>query len=340
MPGPWGRFVERISSQLAFFPPSPPSYTVLEHQDASRELYIQPTTTDIPKVLQCSVMKVDTSPTPKGGHGGGQTIVTAYVPYRGTPTQTTILYSHGNAVDLGQMLPIYRELGKLLKVNVMGYDYTGYGSSTGTPTVGNTFSDIKAVYDTLVTHYNIPATSIIAYGQSVGSGPTAWLGAQEPNLAGVVLHSPLLSGVRVLSPGLRWWPAFADVYPNHQMAPKIKAPVLVMHGTEDEVIHISCGQKLASLAKNKYPPFWAQGYNHQNLETSPEYLPTLQKFIHHVAPRPSKQPAAALQEQVQGRRQLQRALHDPQLCPVSTAGGSTRMVGRGFFESGWIGRGA
>lgn len=57
----------------------------------------------------------------------------------------------------------------------------------------------------------------------------AYLGAQVPDVAGIVLHSPLLSGIRVLSPGLKWWPAFADVYPNHLMAPKIEAPTLVMH---------------------------------------------------------------------------------------------------------------
>ena len=125
--------------------------------------------------------------------------------------------------------------------------------------------------------------------------PQAYLGAQIPNVAGVVLHSPLLSGIRVLSPGLRWWPSFADVYPNHLMAPKIQAPTLVMHvrlgewygrpcttepatrkgmfpslillvflqGTEDEVIHISCGQRLHELCKNPVEPLWAEGFNHQ-----------------------------------------------------------------------------
>jgi hypothetical protein len=32
-----------------------------------------------------------------------------------------------NAVDLGQMLPVYRDLGRLLRVSVMAYDYTGWG---------------------------------------------------------------------------------------------------------------------------------------------------------------------------------------------------------------------
>ena len=77
--------------------------------------------------------------------------------------------------------------------------------------------------------YGIPASRVILYGQSVGSGPSVWLASERPDVAGVVLHSPLLSGVRVLKPHVRWWPAWADVYPNHVLAPKVKSPVLVMH---------------------------------------------------------------------------------------------------------------
>jgi hypothetical protein len=125
---------------------------------------------------------------------------------------------------------VRRELSKLLKVNVMGYDYTGYGASAGDmPSVGQTLSDITAVYEHLVSGMGMPPSSIILYGQSVGSGPTAYLGSLEKDLGGVVLHSPLLSGVRVLSPGLKWWPSFADVYPNHLMVPKIHAPTFIMH---------------------------------------------------------------------------------------------------------------
>ena len=51
--------------------------------------------------------------------------------------------------------------------------------------------------------------------------------------------------MRVLQPGLVWWPSWADVYPNHLLVPKIQCPVLVMHvsGTVDPVhvllVHVS-----------------------------------------------------------------------------------------------------
>lgn len=124
---------------------------------------------------------------------------------------------------------LLRDLARVLRVNVMGYDYSGYGCSTGTPTVNNTLADITAVLRYLQNGYGVPPDRVVLYGQSVGSGPSCYLASEQPHLAGVILHSPLLSGVRVLKPHVRWWPSWADVYPNHTLAPKIKAPVLVMH---------------------------------------------------------------------------------------------------------------
>ena len=42
------------------------------------------------------------------------------------------------------------------------------------------------------------SSGVILYGQSVGSGPTCYL-ASKRMCAGVVLHSPIMSGMRVLT---------------------------------------------------------------------------------------------------------------------------------------------
>ena len=48
------------------------------------------------------------------------------------------------------------------------------------------------------------------YGQSVGSGPTCDLATRLPALRGVVLHSPILSGLRVMYPVKRTY--WFDIY--------------------------------------------------------------------------------------------------------------------------------
>lgn len=55
-----------------------------------------------------------------------------------------------------------------------------------------------------------------------------------------------------------------------------------MQGLQDEVIDVTHGKTLYKLAKNPVKPFWPPYSNHQNLETCPEYFPTLKKFIADV----------------------------------------------------------
>ena len=57
-----------------------------------------------------------------------------------------------------------------------------------------------------------------------------------------------------------------------------------MHGTADEVVSITCGAKLVSLAPAAVEPLWAQGYDHQNLESCPDYLPRLKAFLAELFP--------------------------------------------------------
>lgn len=77
------------------------------------------------------------------------------------------------------------------------------------PSEPNTYADIEAAYDCLE-KYNIRDENIVLYGQSVGSGPTVDLATRLPALRGVVLHSPILSGLRVMYPVKRTY--WFDIY--------------------------------------------------------------------------------------------------------------------------------
>jgi len=68
------------------------------------------------------------------------------------------------------------------------------------PSELNTYYDIEAVYHCLKREYGIKQEELILYGQSVGSGPTLHLASKLQKLRGVVLHSAILSGIRVLYP--------------------------------------------------------------------------------------------------------------------------------------------
>lgn len=205
----------------------------------------------------------------------GTDVVAMYA--RQTGAKLTLLYSHGNAADLGQMYELFVELSAHLNVNLMGYDYSGYGQSSGKPSEQNTYADIEAVYRCLIETYAASEENIILYGQSVGSGPTLDLASRLPRLRAVVVHSPILSGLRVMYPVKHTY--WFDIYKNIDKIPLVSCPVLVIHGTADEVVDCSHGRALWELAKVKYEPLWVKGGNHCNLELYPEYIKHLKKFV-------------------------------------------------------------
>ncbi|KAH7533944.1 uncharacterized protein LOC107416039 [Ziziphus jujuba] len=258
-----GGVTSSIAAKFAFFPPNPPSYKVISDESSGGKLVIP----DVPRRDDVDVLKLKTR--------RGNEIVAIHVKH--PKASATLLYSHGNAADLGQMFELFVELSARLRVNLMGYDYSGYGQSTGKPTECNTYADIDAAYKCLKEQYGVKDEQLILYGQSVGSGPTVDLASRLTTLRGVVLHSPILSGLRVLYPVKRTF--WFDIYKNIDKISMVSCPVLVIHGTSDEVVDWSHGKQLWELCNEKYEPLWISGGGHCNLELYPEFLKQLKKFV-------------------------------------------------------------
>ncbi|CAH1451301.1 unnamed protein product [Lactuca virosa] len=278
-----GCVISHLSAKFAFFPPSPPTYQIKKRDDG--KLTAIYTSSSMP--LTSAVGAVDDG----GGGGGGcsfdvlslrtrrgNKIVAFYLknPY----AKLTLLYSHGNAADLGQLFDLFVQLKANLRVNLMGYDYSGYGASTGKASELNTYADIEAVYECLQTEYGVSQEDLILYGQSVGSGPTLHLASRLPRLRGVVLHSAILSGLRVVCHVNCMF--CVDIYKNVNKIRKVKSPTLVIHGTEDDVVNWLHGNRLWKMAKDPYEPLWIKGGGHCNLELYPDYIRHLYKFIYEM----------------------------------------------------------
>ncbi|PAA53928.1 hypothetical protein BOX15_Mlig003271g2 [Macrostomum lignano] len=190
----------------------------------------------------------------------------------------TLLFSHGNAVDLGQISSFLIGLARRINMNVFSYDYSGYGASTGRPLEKNLYADIDCAWQQLIGRYNLSPREIVLYGQSIGTVPTMDL-ATRVNPAGIVLHSPLLSGLRVAFPDTsRTW--FFDAFPNIEKAPRIHSPCLVIHGTEDEVINIAHGLAIYERLPRSVDPLWVEGAGHNDIELFPQYLLRLRSFLY------------------------------------------------------------
>ncbi|KAG9137310.1 hypothetical protein Leryth_014939 [Lithospermum erythrorhizon] len=93
-----------------------------------------------------------------------------------------------------------------------------------------------------------------------------------------------MSGLRVMYPVKRTY--WFDIYKNIDKIPLVECPVLVIHGTADDVVDCTHGKQLWEVSKQKYEPLWVNGGNHCDLELYPEYIKHLKKFIAVIGKSP------------------------------------------------------
>lgn len=205
----------------------------------------------------------------------GNTLAAFYLEHPGS--DFTIIYSHGNAVDLGLLSLFAATLSQELSISIFAYDYSGYGESTGKASEANLYADIKAAVACLNERFAVPLNRIILYGQSIGTVPSVDF-ASKNHVAAVVLHSPLMSGIRVLWPQTkRTW--CCDPFPSIEKIRRVECPVLVIHGTQDEVIHFSHGERLHAACPGAVEPVWIDGAGHNDIELYSKYLSSLREFV-------------------------------------------------------------
>lgn len=187
----------------------------------------------------------------------------------------TLLYSHGNAEDLGGVLPlltVYQRQGYA----VFAYDYRGYGLSEGQPSEAGTYRDIEAAYRYLIDTLGVPPERIIGYGRSLGGAMTIELAARQP-LAGIITESAFTSAFNVLP--ITKILAF-DRFPSLKKMAQVYCPILVIHGRQDEVIPFAHGEALFAAAPGPKRNLWLDQSHHNDVFRTggAAYLQSLSDF--------------------------------------------------------------
>ncbi len=106
-------------------------------------------------------------------------------------SKKTVLLSHGNAGNLTQRKGVIKML-LATGASVFIYDYRGFGLSRGAVDVNGSCEDGIAAFDYLVKELRIPASSIVLYGESLGTGISGQISSKR-KCAGVILQSAFLS---------------------------------------------------------------------------------------------------------------------------------------------------
>jgi len=188
----------------------------------------------------------------------GETIFALYLPNK--KAKYTILVSHGNAEDLGMVLPFLRAMHDH-GFSVFSYDYHGYGLSSGNPTENNAYLDVNAAYAYLTKNLHIAPENIVSYGHSLGGAVALDLAVREP-VGGVILQGAFVTAFRVVTriPIIPF-----EKYNNLKKITQLKCPLLIIHGTADGIISFWHGQKLYATAHEPKQFYQVENAGHNDV---------------------------------------------------------------------------
>lgn len=177
-----------------------------------------------------------------------------------------LLYFHGNAGHIVHRLEALREI-RDMGLNVLGLSYRGYGLSQGRPTEKGVYLDGQTALTHAVEHLGFPLEGIFILGRSIGSA-VAVEAAINKNLAGLVLITPISSAYdHARAHGFGPLASLAgDAFANAAKIARIKCPLLIVHGTKDEVLPFAMGRSLFEAAQCPKTFKAIKGGHHNNLE--------------------------------------------------------------------------
>lgn len=190
----------------------------------------------------------------------GETLVLWYA--IATKGQPTVLFFQGNGgevSDRADRFAAYQAAG----FGVAFISTRGYGGSTGTPSEAGFLIDAQTAYDWLIAE-QVAAETIAVVGESLGTGIAVQL-AGKTQVGALVLGAPYASAVEIAAGQFPWLPVkflMLDQFRSIDRIGTVKAPTLILHGTTDQVIPFSSGQRLhqATVAPTTFIPLEGKGH--------------------------------------------------------------------------------
>ena len=161
----------------------------------------------------------------------------------------TIVHFHGNGEQLADVVHLCSRL-HAEGVGVFAVEYPGYGLAASTPaTEANIYAAADAALVHLGTSLGVSREAIVLSGQSLGSGVATEMALRGYG-ARLVLLSPYTSMIDMASRIAPFLPArlfVRDRFDNAAKAPRVRLPVLIVHGSRDEIIPVEQGRRLSRL---------------------------------------------------------------------------------------------
>ena len=196
----------------------------------------------------------------------GRTEAWLLAPETGADPAPAVIVAHGNTELIDHWAGETAALRRL-GFAVLLVEYPGYGRSEGAPTQASATEAFVAAYDMLAARRDIDTERIVYLGRSLGGGVACALAAERPPAA-LVLISTFRSVNAMAAEKFFVPPIFArDPFNNLKTIGSYPGPVLIAHGTRDNLIPYSHGVALREASgrgrlityeagHNNCPPDW------------------------------------------------------------------------------------
>jgi fermentation-respiration switch protein FrsA (DUF1100 family) len=175
----------------------------------------------------------------------GEQLVAWFAPPEGE--KPIVIFFHGNAEVLAQRTPRFRKLVEG-GIGLLAVSFRGYAGSTGTPSEAGLLADGEAAYTFVSARY--PSNRIAVWGFSLGSGVAVRLAAAH-DIGKLVLEAPYTSILEIGQSMFPFMPVgllMQDRFLSIDHIKDVHAPLLLLHGEQDNVVPISLGKRLFEAA--------------------------------------------------------------------------------------------
>jgi len=164
--------------------------------------------------------------------------------FSGGARRPLVAQFHGNGETIADDVDHARAL-VARGLDVLLVEYRGYGDSAGQkkPTEDGLYADAEAVLDAV----GVPPARVLLWGTSLGTGVATEMAKRGKGRA-LVLISPFTSIPDIGARVIRVLPVrlvVTDRFDSRSKAAALTLPVLIIHGTADEVVPYDMGQTLS-----------------------------------------------------------------------------------------------
>uniref|UniRef100_A0A0N4ZMW3 Hydrolase_4 domain-containing protein n=1 Tax=Parastrongyloides trichosuri TaxID=131310 RepID=A0A0N4ZMW3_PARTI len=201
-----------------------------------------------------------------------------------------VIFSHPNGTDLSDNIigfPNLLDFARFMEVNLISYDYSGYGISNGIPNQETLVGNLQAILNYAKNVLKYPEERIILWGYSLGGAISSMVARNNKNIAGLILYGSPASIKAVVKTRIFNRKIVKDKYIKNtpfntaEVVKEVDCPTLVIHSKKDGLISTAHALKIFQNAKTPVTPLLIDKAHHDYMDVSDQGWKKIREFIEY-----------------------------------------------------------